>query len=242
MSGDTSGRAPGSEIIVALDRPGTDENLRVIRALDGRAAWFKVGMRQFYAGGDDVIGAVRDAGAKLFLDLKLHDIPHTVGTAIRSLDRYAPELLTIHASGGAAMVGAAREAADAAGAVTQLLAVTVLTSLDESDLKAMGMQGDAEESVLRLGGLALASGAQGLVCSPREVAALRALHSEAILVTPGIRPAGSAMGDQKRAATPAAALKAGSSLLVIGRPIHGADDPAAAFDAIAESLPSSTGG
>lgn len=217
-------------IIVALDRATPAENLGLIDALDGRAVWFKVGMRLFYAGGDRVIDAVRASGAKLFLDLKLHDIPATVRGAAESLSRYEAELLTVHASGGAAMVEAACEGV---GRQTRVLAVTALTSLDDVAVGAIGWAGTAGAVTDRLASLALAAGAHGLVCSGHEASHLRASFGpSALLVTPGIRPEGAAAGDQKRVMTPEAAVEAGSNYLVIGRPIHGAADPAVAFDGI----------
>lgn len=219
-------------VIVALDRATPEANLELVRALAGRARWFKVGMRLFYAGGDAVIAAIRETGAQLFLDLKLHDIPATVAGAMQSLAPIAPELLTIHASGGEAMVRAAREAAPAS---TKLLAVTVLTSLADDDAASLGWKDGTAATVSRWARLAVDAGAHGLVCSGHEAGALRVeLGPEPLLVTPGIRPAGAAVGDQQRVMTPSRALDAGASLLVIGRPIHAAQDPVAAFDAIVE--------
>lgn len=221
-------------VCVALDRASADENIAVVRALAGRAAWFKVGLRQYYAeGAAEVLAAIRDAGAKLFLDLKLHDIPKTVGDAAGSLRPVAPDLLTVHASGGSDMVRAAVDALAPVGA--GILAVTVLTSLDGADLSGMWGISDPDVPAIveRLGRTAVHGGAAGLVCSALEAAPLRAALGEGpLLVTPGIRPAGAAVGDQKRVMTPARAIDAGASLLVVGRPIHGATDPAAAFDAI----------
>jgi len=221
---------PGADrVIVALDRPTTDENLALIDALDGHARWFKVGMRQFYAGGEPVLERIEQAGAQLFLDLKLHDIPKTVEGAARSLARFSPALTTVHASGGAAMIRAAVEAFGSLGATTRVLAVTVLTSLDADDLAALGVAGTARDVARRWAAAAVDAGAHGLVCSGHEAAALRAAVPGALLVTPGIRLAGDAVGDQKRVMTPRRALEAGATHLVVGRPIHAADDPAAAF-------------
>lgn len=218
-------------ICVALDRASTEENLALIATLGQRVGWYKVGMRQFYAGGDTVIAAVRAAGARLFLDLKLHDIPATVGGAMASLAPYAPELMTVHASGGREMIAAA---VAAAGSQTRILAVTVLTSLSEADASALGWQGSPADVVARWARLATDAGAHGLVCSGHEAARLRAgLGTTPWLVTPGIRPPGGEAGDQKRVMTPQAALAAGANLLVVGRPIHGASDPVAAFEALA---------
>ncbi len=176
---------------------------------------------------------MRECGLPLFLDLKFHDIPNTVAAAVRAVAPLAPALLTVHAAGGRAMLAAARDAAPPA---TRVVAVTVLTSLDDSDLAEAGVDGGVAPQVLRLAGLARAAGLDGVVCSPREVGPLRAAWPEALLVVPGVRPAGAATGDQKRVMTPAAAIAAGASLLVIGRPITQADDPGAAAAAIAAEL------
>ena len=221
----------GERIVVALDRDSTEGNLALIQALRGHARWFKVGMREFYASGDRVCDAVRSAGARLFLDLKLHDIPETVRGAVQSLSRLAPDLLTVHAAGGSAMVEAA---VDAAPAATRIVAVTVLTSLDGADLDAMGVAGDVAGAASRWGVVALKARAHGLVCSAHEAASLRREHPTALLVTPGIRPAGTAHGDQKRVQTRSAALVAGASLLVIGRPIAHAASPLGAFQSIVD--------
>jgi orotidine-5'-phosphate decarboxylase len=173
------------------------------------------------------------SGCAIFLDLKLHDIPNTVAGAARAVGDLAPELLTVHASGGAAMVRAAVEALP----VTEVTGVTVLTSLADSDLVDVGLRGPAPEAVLRLARLAVGAGARALVCSPQEVAAVRAEVGPGVtLVTPGVRPAGSAAGDQARVATPERALADGADLLVVGRPITGAPDPGEAAAALASAL------
>ena len=198
----------------------------------------KVGLELFVAAGPEGVARVADAGIPLFLDLKLHDIPNTVAGAVRAAARLGASMLTLHAAGGEGMIAAAREAAErASGARPLLLAVTVLTSLDEPDLAAIGLAGPPEAAVLRLARLALAAGADGLVCSAREVAALRAaLGQEPILVVPGIRPAGSPADDQRRTMTPREAVSAGADWLVIGRPITRSPDPSAAARAIAASV------
>ena len=174
---------------------------------------------------------------RIFLDLKLHDIPATVAAATAAVTRLAPAMLTVHAGGGAAMVAAARAALDAAGVPTRLLAVTVLTSLDAATLRRTGVADDPATQVLRLGRLATDAGAHGLVCSPREVAHLRAtLGADSLLVVPGVRPAGSGADDQARTATPAEAVGAGADWIVVGRPITRSADPGAAARAIAASL------
>ena len=177
-------------------------------------------------------------GRPVFLDLKLHDIPNTVAGAVRAILPLAPRMLTVHAAGGAAMVAAARQASEAAGAARpMILAVTVLTSLDEADLAATGVPGPPASQVLRLARLAVAAGADGLVCSPLEVAMLRdALGAGPALVVPGIRPTGSAAGDQARTMTPAEAVAAGADWIVVGRPITAAPDAGQAAAAIAAAI------
>jgi orotidine-5'-phosphate decarboxylase len=177
-------------------------------------------------------------GLPVFLDLKFHDIPNTVADAVRAALALAPVMLTVHASGGAAMMRAAADAAEEAGANRPLvLGVTVLTSLGADDLAATGLAGPVPDQVMRLARLAQASGLDGVVCSAREVAALRAECGAAFkLVVPGIRPAGAAAGDQKRTATPAEAIAAGADYLVVGRPVTGADDPAQAARAIIDEI------
>lgn len=169
----------------------------------------------------------------VFLDLKLHDIPNTVAGAVRSLASCPYDILTVHAGGGSAMMRAAKAAARPGAKV---VGVTVLTSMDEDDLAATGVIGTTTDQVRRLAVLARGAGLDGIVCSAHEVAAMRAQWPEGFFVVPGIRPAGSAVGDQKRVMTPRQAMDAGASILVIGRPITGADDPGAAADAILQSL------
>ncbi len=182
--------------------------------------WFKVGLGLFCREGVRAVEAVQRHGGRVFLDLKLHDIPHQVGLAARAVSALGVELLTVHASGGAAMVAAAREHAGGA----QVIAVTVLTSLEAP-----------EGEVVRLAEAAVRAGADGIVCSPLEVAAVRVAVPTAFLVTPGVRPPGAELGDQQRVATPSAALAAGADLLVVGRPITGARDPVAGLRAVLES-------
>ena len=235
----TRARSVSGRIILALD---TVEVARA-RALAAAAAphfgMIKLGLEFFLANGQD---GYRDVAGPIprpvFLDLKLHDIPTTVGGAVRAVLPLAPRLITLHAAGGAAMIDAARLAAEEAGADRPLLlAVTVLTSLRAADLAATGVSGGTTQQVLRLGRLALAAGADGLVCSPHEVAPLRsALGAGPALVVPGIRPNGAAAADQARTMTPREAVDAGADWLVIGRPITAAADPAAAAAAIAASL------
>jgi len=223
-------------LIVSLD---TTEIAQARRWLDAVAPYCgitKVGLEFFLANGPDGVRALGDR--PLFLDLKLHDIPNTVGRAVSAVLPLAPRLLTLHAAGGPAMVAAARAAAEAVGAERpRLLAVTVLTSLDAEAMAATGVAGGVREQVLRLARLAIAAGADGLVCSAHEVAMLReALGPVALLVVPGIRPAGAAVGDQARTMTPRAAAAAGADWLVVGRPITAAADPGAAAAAIAAEI------
>lgn len=230
-----------SPIIVALDTTNPDQAVAWARATAPHAGMFKLGLEYFLANGAAGYRAIADMGPTarpIFLDLKLHDIPNTVAGGIRAVLNLAPRMITIHAAGGARMIAAAREAAEAAGANRPLiLAVTVLTSLDDAALHAMGVPDPASVQVSRLARLAIDSGADGLVCSPLEVASLRQmLGPEVTLVVPGIRPAGADAGDQARTLTPAQAIAAGADWLVIGRPITGATDPASATAAILASL------
>jgi orotidine-5'-phosphate decarboxylase len=195
----------------------------------------KLGLEFFAANGP--AGVTRFARHRIFLDLKLHDIPNTVAGTVRALAPLRPALVTLHAAGGAAMIAAARNEIDRAHSNTRLLAVTVLTSLDAPALTTIGVQASPLDQVLRLGRLAMDAGAHGLVCSAHEVAALRAaLGPGPLLVVPGIRPAGAALGDQARTMTPAAAIEAGADYIVVGRPITAAADPAAAAAAIAAEI------
>lgn len=197
----------------------------------------KVGLELFVAEGPAAVKLGQKLGNKLFLDLKLHDIPETVERAVATAGQLGASFLTLHAAGGPRMLEAAAQRAEREGTGIKLLAITVLTSLDAEDLQAIGVNAAPAEQALRLGKLARGAGIHGLVCSTAEVATLRAaLGPEAILVTPGIRPAGAEVGDQKRVGTPASALKDGSSLLVVGRPIRDAVDPAAAARSIVEEM------
>lgn len=217
-------------LIVALDFPTADAAMALVDRLEGSCRWFKVGMELYYATGNRVIAQLRERGFEVFLDLKLHDIPNTVAGAVRSVAGTGASLLTIHAGGGGPMMRAAVTAAIAPGA-PKLLAVTVLTSMDTADLIAVGVSDPPATQVLRLGQLAQTAGIGGLVCSAEEVAMLRkAMGPEIRLVVPGIRPAGAANkpDDQRRVATAADAIAAGASMLVVGRPITQATDPAKA--------------
>ena len=216
---------------MALDFPSADRALELVDRLDGRCRWFKVGMELYYATGNHVVERLRERGFEVFLDLKLHDIPNTVAKAMRSVAEVGASLLTVHATGGEHMLKAVVDAAAHVPNAPKLLAVTVLTSMDAADLRAVGVNDTPATQVMRLARLARAAGIDGLVCSAEEVEAVRtAMGPEALLVVPGIRPssAGGRRDDQRRIASPAQAIALGASMLVVGRPITQATDPAAA--------------
>jgi orotidine-5'-phosphate decarboxylase len=226
------------QLCVALDAPDLATAEAWAGAVAPHAGLLKVGLELFSAEGGAAVRRIAARGP-VFLDLKLHDIPNTVAGAVRSLSPLRAAWLTIHAAGGAAMIAAAREAAEKAGGQDRMkiLAVTVLTSLDAAALAETGVAGGTVQQVLRLARLAVAAGADGLVCSPREVAPLRdALGDGPALVVPGVRPAGSAADDQARTATPEEMAAAGADFVVVGRPITKAPDPAMAAAAIAQAL------
>jgi orotidine-5'-phosphate decarboxylase len=221
-------------IFVAVDTPDLARARAIAEAVHGAAGGLKLGLEFFSANGPDGVRRIAELGLPIFLDLKLHDIPKTVAKAVEALRPLEPAILTVHAAGGRAMMEAARAAAPSS---TRIVAVTVLTSLDETDLAAAGVIGSPAEQVQRLATLARGSTVDGIVCSGAEVAAARAAWPGGFLVVPGVRPAGAAIGDQKRVVTPAQALDAGASVLVVGRPITGAPDPGRAIMDIAASLP-----
>jgi len=222
-------------LIVALDVPKADAARALVDRLAGHVGLFKVGSQLFTAAGPELVQEIVGRGEKVFLDLKFHDIPNTVAGAVASATRLGVSLVDVHGLGGRAMVEAAVGALPAMG--TRLLAITILTSHDQETLGEIGVNGSMVESVRRLAQLAKEAGADGVVVSPQEVATVReACGSDFLIVTPGIRPAGAALGDQARAATPAAALAAGADYLVVGRPITEAADPAAAADAIVREM------
>jgi orotidine-5'-phosphate decarboxylase len=224
-------------LIVALDVPDAASATKLVDQLDNTCQWFKVGLELFVAAGPAVIAPLVERGHSVFLDLKLHDIPNTVAAAVRSATALGVRMMTLHAAGGPAMLTAAREALDGVANPPQLLAVTVLTSMDQAQVNAVGLDRSPAEQVALLARVGLEAGIHGFVCSPREVADLRALTGpEGVLVTPGIRPAGAAVGDQKRIATPAEALRQGASSLVVGRPITQAPNPAEAAEAILKEM------
>jgi orotidine-5'-phosphate decarboxylase len=226
---------PHMRIIAALDVPSVAEARVLAGQLAGHVGLAKVGLELFVAEGAEAVRAVQDAGLPVFLDLKLHDIPNTVEGAARSVARLGVQMLTVHASGGRAMISAAKRGLSAStGEPAKLLAVTVLTSLAPADLAEQQISGTLEEHVVRLATMAIDAGADGLVCSPHEVAAIRkAVGMQPILVVPGIRPAGSQAHDQARAATPASAIAAGADYLVVGRPLREGSSPAEAAKRIA---------
>ena len=220
-----------ADIIVALDVQTREEAVEKVKAIGDPVGFYKIGMELFTAEGPDVVKAVKDLGKKVFLDLKFHDIPRTVERAIRSGGKLGVDLMTIHSVGAKAMIQSARMAADEFGPNgPKILAVTVLTSLDQSDLADVGIVGRTPaEQVMAMAKFATENGAHGLVCSPKEVGALsKALKAGTLFITPGVRPAGAAVGDQKRVAAPADAVRDGATHLVVGRPILAAEDPVAA--------------
>ncbi|HEY1810068.1 MAG TPA: orotidine-5'-phosphate decarboxylase [Acidobacteriaceae bacterium] len=227
-----------SRLIVALDLPSAEPALALADRLHQHVRWLKVGLELYCSEGPALVRELRHRGFSVFLDLKLHDIPNTVAAAVRSAAATGAQLLTLHAAGGPAMLRAASDAAASLPNPPQLLAVTVLTSMDQAQLAAIGVTASPAEQVQRLAAVAADSGISGLVSSAEEVATLRTSYPQATLVIPGIRPAGAAIGDQKRVATPAAALAAGASFLVIGRPIIQAADPVAATQAILAEMAS----
>lgn len=230
-----------ADVIIPLDRPTRADAMALVDRLGDAADFYKVGLELFGRTGPDVVRELRDRGKRVFLDLKFHDIPNTVRGAVAAAAALDVDLLTVHAAGGAAMIAAAREAAgEAAHATpstrrTRILAVTVLTSLGADDVTTLWGRdvSDVAGEVVRLAEAATGAGADGVVSSPREAARLReVLGPGALIVTPGIRPAGSELGDQRRVATPADAVSAGATHLVIGRPVTEAPDPARALDDI----------
>lgn len=233
------GRNP---ILVAIDTPDLARARELARRLGESVGGLKLGLEFFGANGPAGVREVAAVHDRLFLDLKFHDIPNTVAGAVRAAVRLRPAILNVHAAGGAAMMEAARRTAEEAAAEfgtarPLVIAVTVLTSLDDADLDSLGQRGPAADQAVRLARLARDCGLDGVVCSPREIAPIRAACGPGFtLVVPGIRPAGAAKGDQKRIMTPAEALAAGADWLVIGRPITEAADPAAAARAIAGEM------
>lgn len=228
-------------VIVALDC-SKEEALALGDKLAGKATWVKVGMTLYYAEGPSIIKEFKDRGFKVFLDLKFHDIPHQVEGAARSAAASGADMLTMHTVGGVPMMQAAQRGAEAGAAaigadVAATLGITVLTSMNAETLAATGVERELAVQVIELAKQAREAGISGVVASPQEAAKLReVLGPDAFIVTPGVRPAGAALGDQSRVATPAKAFADGASHIVVGRPITQAEDPVAAFEAIAEEL------
>lgn len=230
---------PANPVFVALDTPDLDRAIALAEAVRGHVGGVKTGLEFFSANGADGVRAIVDLGLPVFLDLKFHDIPNTVAGAVRAVAGLGASIVNVHASGGPAMLDAAREAAESTGGASRplVIAVTVLTSMDDGDLAAVGQTPPAEEQVVRLAKLTQEHGLDGVVCSPAEIASIRAACGPDFkLIVPGIRPDWAASGDQKRITTPRQARDRGADMLVIGRPITGADDPATAAARIAEEL------
>lgn len=219
-------------LIVAIDRSGRDDILRLAAAFDGAPVMVKIGLQAFIANGPAIVRELVARGSRVFLDLKIHDIPNTAKHAVAEAAALGVKMVTVHASGGATML---KECATDA---TLVLGVTILTSLDDEELRRIGFDASALDSAVRLAKLAKANGLRGVVASPREIEAIRdACGDELVIVTPGIRPAGSDAGDQRRTTTPAAAIAAGADYIVVGRPITEASSPRDAALAIVDSLP-----
>jgi orotidine-5'-phosphate decarboxylase len=220
-------------IFVAIDTPDLDRARDLAKAVAPLAGGLKLGLEFFCHNGRAGVMELADLGIPIFVDLKFHDIPNTVAKAIHALSPLTPAVLTVHAAGGRAMMEDAKAAAPAG---TKVVAVTLLTSLDRTDLASIGVDGETDAQVERLADLARSAGLDGIVCSGNELGVARAAWKDGFFVVPGIRPADAEAGDQKRVMTPRAAIDAGASILVIGRPITGADDPAAALRAITATL------
>ena len=222
-----------SRIYVALDTPDIDRAKAIATRVRHHVGGIKLGLEFFMANGRHGVLEMHELGLPIFLDLKLHDIPNTVGKAIQALRGLEPAVLTVHARGGRSML---EDAKAAAPSNTKVVAVTMLTSLDENDLRATGVDGSSHDQVLRLTELAMDAGVDGIVCSGEEVRAAHKLWPKGFFVVPGVRPANGAIGDQKRVVTPRAAMDAGASILVVGRPITAAEDPDLAAREIGATL------
>jgi orotidine-5'-phosphate decarboxylase len=230
-------KAPQTQLIVALDVETDRQAYDLVDRIGDNVLWYKVGKQLFTRFGPDVVRELKKRGRRVFLDLKYHDIPNTVREAVRSAAAIGADLANVHASGGPAMLRAAAEAADETGIL--VVAVTVLTSMDETELRAVGIDEAPLSRVVRLASLTRECGLGGVVCSALEIAAIQhACGPEFQLVVPGIRPAGTDKGDQKRVMTPGDAARAGAQFIVVGRPIRAADDPSAAARAILDEMAS----
>ena len=232
-------------VMVALDC-GPEEARELAGLLEGHVAWLKVGITLIYDGGLPLVEELRGRGFKVFVDAKFHDIPHQVRGAVRSAARSGADLVTAHGCGGAKMLAACHEGAEDAraelGRAPYVIAITVLTSMDAAELAGVGVERPIPEQAASLARLALDNGLDGIVCSPQEARAMRELLGpDALIVTPGVRPAGAALGDQSRVATPAHAIAAGASHIVVGRPVTQAADPVAALDAIVDEVAGALG-
>ena len=228
---------PRHRLIVALDVSSATAARKIVAAVGDSAHTYKVGMQLYTAEGPSIVRELVSSGRRVFLDLKYHDIPNTVGAAVREAAQLGVNMLTVHASGGGPMLRAASEAAAAQANSPRVLAVTVLTSLDDGELNKIGVRGTVVDEVLRLAALALSNGCRGVVASAHEAAALRDdLGQDFLIVTPGVRPAGSGRDDQARVVTPSEAIAAGATHIVVGRPITEAADPAAEARAILGQL------
>jgi len=228
---------PRQRLIVALDVSSAAAAQKIVAAVGDSALTYKVGMQLYTAEGPQLVRDLVASGRRVFLDLKYHDIPNTVASAVHEAAHLGVSMLTVHAAGSGKMLRAAADAARATNPGLLVLGVTVLTSLDENDLEKVGFRGTVRDEVLRLSALALANGCQGIVTSAREASAVRAeLGDDFAIVTPGVRPAGAAHADQVRVVTPAEAIAAGASHIVVGRPITEAADPAAEAQAILQEI------
>jgi orotidine-5'-phosphate decarboxylase len=226
-----------AKLYVAVTSGDMEDGHAILEKLEGLPLGIKVGLELFVRQGPALVDRIRSAGFPVFLDLKYHDIPFTVAGAVRSACALGPELLNVHASGGPGMMRAAADAAAEHGGGTRVLAVTILTSLTTHDLDLVGIRGGPEAAVVRLALLARESGLHGIVCSPEEISTVRqAVGPEFLIVTPGVRPAGAALDDQKRVATPAEAMRRGASSLVVGRPVTASPDPRAAAEGVLEEM------
>ncbi|RZO88270.1 MAG: orotidine-5'-phosphate decarboxylase [Kiritimatiellaceae bacterium] len=226
----------GTEIIVALDVPDGAAMREKLQAMSDDIGWYKVGLELFCSEGPSVLDPLKELNKSIFLDLKLHDIPRTVGNAVKTAAAHGVNLMTVHAVGGRAMLEEAARAAASCEHPPKLVAVTTLTSLNEDDFEDLGIERSVEEQAVALGRLAMESGIDGLVTSAHEARALREAFPDALLVTPGIRMPSGDVGDQKRVATPSFAAEQGATHLVIGRPIVQAEDPVAAAAILLDDL------
>lgn len=220
-------------VFVALDTPDLERAIEIAKSVKGHVGGLKLGLEFFCAHGHHGVHEMQKIGLPIFLDLKLHDIPNTVAKAMQAINVLQPAIVTVHASGGRAMM---EDAKAAANGQTKIVGVTLLTSLDERDMGRIGYAGTPHDQVKRLAELAQQSGLDGIVCSGNEVKAAHKIWKDGFFVVPGLRPKGGALGDQKRAVTPQQARNNGASVLVIGRPITGAENPNAAARAIEATL------